>query len=67
MCGDQWNLLDRASDYEKKGVVFEQVDLRREMVKVRFLEINHYNHYNHYKNHEKVMVSNGRVMVEPKK
>ena len=49
------------------GFVFEQVDLRREMVKVVFLEINHYNHFNHYKNHEKEMVSNGSVMVEPKK
>ena len=61
--------LTKPMDEEEleKGVVFEQVDLRREMVNVRFLEINHYNHYNHYKNHEKVMVSNGRVMVEPKK
>lgn len=50
-----------------EGVVFEQVGLRREMVKVVFLEINHYNHFNHYKNHEKEMVSNGSVMVEPKK
>lgn len=51
----------------EKGVVFEQVDLRREMVKHVNMKSNHYNHYNHYKNHEKVMVSNGSVMVEPKK
>ena len=49
------------------GVVFEQVGLRREMVKHVNMKSNHYNHYNHYKIMVNVMVRNGGEMVRHKK
>ena len=49
------------------GSVFEQVGLRREMVKHVNMKSNHYNHYNHYKIMVNVMVRNGGEMVRHKK